>query len=165
MSTGGPPTPPSNASVADEQHPVGEGQPMAAPSAEPKLPDSVKGLLAGLGGVAVAVITLLTAFNAVSWSASQTALATAEAAAVVAFLTACVAHLWPSTKKEPVALAGTFTALVATTLALMSGFDVWKLTQVQISALVGLVTALISVGTALFARGQVTAKQQTGLHI
>ncbi len=56
------------------------------------------------------------------------------------------------------ALGGTFTALVAATLALMSGFNVWKLTQVQVSALVGLVTALIGLGTALFARGQVTAK-------
>jgi len=123
------------------------------------MPDWVKGLLAALGGVAVAVITLLTAFNAVPWSASQTALATAESAAVVAFLTAVVAHVWPGTKQEPVAVGGTFTALVAATLALMSGFNVWTLTQVQISALVGLVTALIAVGTALLVRGQVTAKQ------
>lgn len=130
-----------------------------APSAQAKLPDGIKGLLAGLGAVAVAVITLLTAFNAVKWSNSQTALATAEAAAVVAFLTACVAHFWPGTQKEPVALGGTFTALVAATLALMSAFNVWTLTQVQISALVGLVTALIGVGAALFARGKVTPKK------
>lgn len=101
---------------------------MPAPTAQAKLPDGVKGLIAGLGGVAVAVITLLTAFNVVNWSNSQTALATAEAAAVVAFLTAVVAHVWHGTKQEPVALGGTFTALVAATLALMSGFSVWTLT-------------------------------------
>lgn len=133
-------------------------------SAQAKLPDGIKGSLAGLGGVAVAVITLLTVFNAVHWSNGQTGLATAEAAAVVAFLSACVAHFWPGTKKEPVALGGTFTALLAATLALMSGFDVWTLTQAQISALVGLVTALVGVGTALVARSRVTAEPQTGVH-
>jgi hypothetical protein len=116
--------------------------------------------LAALGGVAVAVITLLAAFGVVKWSSTRTGLATAEAAAAIGFLTACVAHLWPGTQPEPVAVGGTLTALVAATLALMSGFNAWMLTQDEIGALVGLVTALIAVGTALFARGQVTAKKQ-----
>jgi hypothetical protein len=46
---------------------------------------------------------------------------------------------------------------VAATLALLSGFRVWTLTQDEISALVGLLTAMLAVGTALFARGQVAA--------
>lgn len=168
MSTGtsaGPGSSPPDPPVTDAQHPVGKAQPVAATSAQAKLPDGIKGLLGGIGGVAVAVITLLTVFNAVSWSDGQTALATTEAAAVVAFLSACVAHFWPRSKQEPVALGGTFTALVAATLALMSGFDVWTLTQAQVSALVGLVTALIGVGTALFARSQVTAQPQRAFHL
>jgi hypothetical protein len=160
MSTGasdGPGSPAPRPSVAEAQGPA-----VGATAAQPRLPDGMKELLGGLGGVAVAVITLLAVFNAVNWSSGQTALATAEAAAVVAFLSACVAHLWHGTKKEPVALGGTFTAFVTATLALMSGFDVWTLTQAQVSALVGLVTALIAVGTALFARSQVTAQPKTG---
>lgn len=121
------------------------------------LPDTIKSLLAALGGVAVAVITLLTSFSVVSWSAAETGLATAEAAAAIGFLSACVAHFWPGTQKEPVAVAGTFTALVAATLALLSGFHVWTLTQDETSALLGLVTAVLAVGAALFARGKVTA--------
>lgn len=122
-----------------------------------RLPDEVKGLLAALGGLAVAVITLLAAFGAVSWSSTQTGLATAEAAACVGFVSACVAHFWPTTQKEPVAVAGTLTALVAATLALLGGFDVWTLTKNEIGALVGLVTALVAVVSSLFARSNVTA--------
>lgn len=131
----------------------------AAPAAGNVLPDWVKGLLATLGGVAVAVITLLVAFGAVTWSPTQTGLATAEAAAVIGLLSACTAHFWPGTQKEPVAVGGTFTALVAATLALVSGFNLWTLTQDETSALVGLVTAMLAVGTALFARSQVTANK------
>ena len=129
----------------------------AAPAAGNRLPDAVKAVLAALAGLAVAVITLLAAFGAVKWSSTQTGLATAEAAAAIGFLSACTAHFWPGTQKEPVAVGGTFTALVAATLALVSGFGVWTLTHTEISALVGLVTALLAVVTALFARGQVTA--------
>jgi hypothetical protein len=131
--------------------------PAVAPAPVPKLPDGVKSLLAALGGLAVAVITLLATFGVVNWSSAQTGLATAEAVAVVGFLSACVANFWHGTQKEPVAVGGTFTALVAATLALMSGFNVWRLTQDEISALVGLVTAVLVVATALFARGKVTA--------
>src|ERR1700729_880376 len=109
-----------------------------------KLPGKIKGVLAALGGLTVALISLLTAFGAVSWSSAQTGLATAEAAAVIAFLTACAAHFWPSTPKEPVAVGGTFTALVAATLALLSGFNAWTLSQTEISALLGVVTALLA---------------------
>ena len=59
------------------------------------------------------------------WSAAQTALVTAEAAAVTGFITALVAHLKRGTKQEPVALAATFTATVSATLALGSGFGWW----------------------------------------
>jgi hypothetical protein len=149
MSTISPPVPavPLSATPADD-------------AGAAKMSDRVKGALIALGSVSVAVITLLVTFGAVNWSSTQTGLVTAEAAAAVGFLTACVAHFLPGTKKEPVAIGGTFTALVAATLALMSGFDVWKLTQDEISALVGLVIALIAVGTALFARSQVRAEPQ-----
>jgi hypothetical protein len=130
--------------------------PPTVPSSEAKMPDGVKGFLAALGGVAVATITLLATFHVVHWSSAQTGLATAEAAAAVGFLSALAAHFWPGTKKEPVAVGATLTALVAATLALLSGFNVWKLSQAEISALVGLLTALLAVCTALFARGKVT---------
>jgi uncharacterized membrane protein YgaE (UPF0421/DUF939 family) len=99
----------------------------------------------------------LTVFKAVDWSAAQTALMTAETAAVIGFITAVVAHLTPGTSKEPVAIAATFTAAVSATLALGTGFGWWSLTAQQTAALVGLLTAVIGVGTALFARQYITA--------
>jgi phosphatidylserine synthase len=137
-----------------------DARPPAAPGSAAKMQDGVKGFLAALGGVAVATITLLATFHVVRWSSTQTGLATAEAAAAVGFLSALAAHFWPGTKKEPVAVGATLTALVAATLALLSGFKAWKLSQDEISALVGLLTALLAVCTALFARGKVTATDQ-----
>jgi hypothetical protein len=113
--------------------------------------------VAGLGALAVAFLTLVTVFKVVHWSAAQTALVTAEAAAVAGLITAVVAHLMPSKSKEPVALAATFTATVSATLALGSGFGWWSFTQQQTSALAGVVTAVLGVGGAVFARRYVTA--------
>jgi hypothetical protein len=144
-------------SLAEASAPSPVGDNSAALTSGAKMPDSVKAALAALGGLAVAVITLLATFGVVTWSSAQTGLATAEAAAVVGFLSACAANFWPGTKREPVAVSGTFTALVAATLALVSGFHVWTLTQDEISALMGLLTAMLAVGAALFVRGQVTA--------
>jgi hypothetical protein len=104
------------------------------------------------------MITLLTVFEAVDWSAAQTALVIAEAGAVTGLLTALVAHLTPTTSKEHVALAATFTATVSATLALGSGFDWWTLTEQQTAAVGGVVTAIIGVGGAVFARQHVTAE-------
>jgi hypothetical protein len=123
-----------------------------------KLPSlNPKAVVAAVGTLAVALITILTVFKVVDWSAAQTALVTAETAAVIGFVTAAVAHLTPGTSKEPVALAATFTATVSATLALGTGFGWWSLTEQQVSALVGLLTAVIGVGTALLARQYVTA--------
>jgi hypothetical protein len=67
------------------------------------------------------------------------------------------ANRLPDWAKSVLAAAGgTLTALVAATLPLLSGFNVWRLTQAEISAVVGLATALLVVITALFARSQVT---------
>jgi hypothetical protein len=115
-----------------------------------------KALIGAFGAFLVALITVVTVFDVVHWSAAQTALVTAEAAAAAAFLTAVVAHLAPGTSKEPVALAATFTATVSATLALGSGFGWWSLTEQQMSALAGVVTAVIGVGCALFARNRVS---------
>ena len=117
-----------------------------------------KAVLAGLGGLAVAVVTLVTVFKMVDWSAAQTALVTAEAAAVAGLVTALVAHLRPSTAKEPVAVAATFTATVSATLALGSGFRWWTLTVQQTSAVAGVVTAVLGVGGAVLARHHVMAQ-------
>jgi hypothetical protein len=120
-------------------------------------PLNPKAVIAAIGTLAVALIAILTVFKVVDWSAAQTALVTAETAAVIGFVTAIVAHLTPGTSKEPVALAATFTATVSATLALGTGFGWWSLSEQQVSALVGLLTAMIGVGTALFARQYVTA--------
>jgi hypothetical protein len=151
----------SIAAPAPEPTPLNRAGSGAQAQSGAKLPDRVKGVLAALGGLAIALISLLTAFGAVSWSPAQTGLATAEVAAVLAFLSACVAHFWRSTPKEPVAVGGTLTALVAATLASLSGFNAWTLSQTEMSALVGVVTAFLAVAAALIARTKVSPTSAT----
>jgi hypothetical protein len=118
---------------------------------------NAKAVVGALGTLAVAFLTIVTVFKAVDWSAAQTALVMAEAAAVAGFVTALVAHVIRGTSPEPVALAATFTATVSATLALGSGFGWWSLTEQQTSAVAGVVTAVLGVGGAVFARDRVTA--------
>lgn len=125
-------------------------QAVALPSPDPK---TVAG---GFATVVVALITALTVFHVVDWSAAQTALVTAEAGAVGGFVTAVAAHRKVDTAKEPVAVAATFTAMVSATLALGSGFAWWSLTEQQTGAVIGLLTAVIGVGGALLARNCVS---------
>ncbi len=120
-----------------------------------------KTVVGGLGTLVVAFLTIVTVFKAVNWSAAQTALVTAEAAAVTGLITALVAHLAPGTSKEPVALAATLTASVSATLALGSGFGWWSFTEQQTSAVAGVVTGVLGVGGALFARHHVTARSDS----
>jgi hypothetical protein len=117
-----------------------------------------RAVLGALATLAVAVITLLTVFKVVDWSAAQTALVIAEVAAATGLVTALVAHLTPDTAKEHVALAATFTATVSATLALGSAFAWWKLTEQEISAVAGVVTAVLGVGGAVIARQHVIAE-------
>jgi hypothetical protein len=136
---------------------IGEPVVGPVPPASPALPSQVKAALAALATLAAAIITLLNVFSAVHWTAAQTALVTTEVGAVVGLLSAVVAHLWPGTAKEPVAIAATITALVSATIALGTGFAWWSWTQEQTTAVVGLVSAIIGVGGALFARNFTTA--------
>ena len=117
-----------------------------------------RAVLGAIATLALSVITLITVFEVVDWSAAQTALVTAEVAAVSGFVTALVAHLAPGTAKEHVALAATFTAAVSATLALGSGFAWWHLTEQEISAAAGVVTAVLGVGGAVVARQHVAAE-------
>jgi hypothetical protein len=125
-----------------------------APSPEPPNPVA---LVAAIGILAGAVITLVTVFEIVHWSAGQTAFVTAEVAAVAGFLTAVARHFKPDTKQEHVAVAATFTAMVAATLALGTGFGWWTMTEQETAALLGVITGLIGVGSAMFARDRVHA--------
>jgi hypothetical protein len=118
---------------------------------------NTKAVLAAAGTLALAIITLLTVFTVVEWSAAQTALVTAEVGSLVALGTALVAHFKPSTSKEQVAIAATLTATVAATVALGSSFGWWHLTETQSSALGGVITAVLGVGGAMFARQHVQA--------
>jgi hypothetical protein len=121
-----------------------------------------KPVIAALSALVAAVIVVLTTFTIVEWSAAQTALVTAEAGAILGFLAALLAHLKPATAKEHVALAGTLTALVSSTLALGTGFGWWSLTPDQSGALVGMVTASVGVASAMLARRQITAEKTPG---
>ncbi len=121
------------------------------------LPPKVGALLAALTGLTGAVAGIVTSFEVVHWTPAQTTLVGTEIAAFWAFAGAVVAHLWPDTKKQPVAVAGTVTALVSTTLALGIGFTWWRLTEAQNASLISIVTAIAAVASALAARTAVTA--------
>lgn len=114
-------------------------------------------MLAPLAGLVTAVIAVLTVFQTVDWTPAQSTLVTTEAGAVLGFGWAVLAHLWPGTQQQPVALAATFTALASTTVALGAGFGWWHWTGEQMAAINGLVTAFVGVGTALLAHNLVRA--------
>jgi hypothetical protein len=124
-------------------------------SHQPPVPPKIAALLAGLTALTGAVIGLMTSFNAVHWTSAQTTLVATEVAAFWALASAVTAHLWPQTKKQPVAVAGTVTAFVSATLAAGIGFAWWQLTQSQNASLISLVTAIVAVASALAARSTV----------
>jgi hypothetical protein len=123
-------------------------------SNQPPVPPKIA---AGLTALTGAVIGLMTSFNAVHWTSAQTTLVATEVAAFWALVSAVTAHLWPQTKKQPVAVAGTVTAFVSGTLALGIGFAWWQLTQSQNASLISLVTTIVAVASALAARSTVEA--------
>jgi hypothetical protein len=131
--------------------------PSNSESNQPSLPPKIVALLAGLTALTGAVIGLMTSFNAVHWTSAQTTLVATEVAAFWALAAAVTAHLWPQTKKQPVAVAGAVTAFVSATLALGIGFAWWQLTQSQNASLISLVTAIVAVVSALAARSTVQA--------
>jgi hypothetical protein len=120
-------------------------------------PGKIQAILAALAALTGATLGIITSFGVVHWTPAQTTLAGTEAAAFWAFAAAAVAHFWPGTKKQPVALAGTFTALASATVSLGVGFSWWHLTASQNASLISVVTAIIAVGSALLARNTVTA--------
>ena len=128
------------------------------PNQPPPVPPGIAALLAGLAALTVAVIGLITSFNTVHWTSAQTTLVVADAAAFWALAGAVTAHLWPQTKKQPVAVAGTVTAFVSATLSLGIGFAWWQLTQSQNASLISLVTAIVAVASAWVARSKVEAR-------
>ena len=126
-------------------------------SNQPPVPPKIAALLAGLTALTGAVIGLITSFNAVHWTPAETTLVATEVAAFWALAAAVTAHLWPQTKQQPVAVAGTVTAFVSATLSLGIGFAWWQLTQSQNASLISLITAAVAVAAALAARNAVTA--------
>lgn len=125
-------------------------------SPSPSASSHARAVLGALGTLSASAITLVIVFDVVEWTDAQTTLVYAEAGAVVALITALVAHWAKDTPKEPVAIAGALTATVATTLALLSAFEFWSLTEQQISALVGVVSAAVGVLSAMVARHHTT---------
>jgi hypothetical protein len=126
-------------------------------SSPPSVPSKIAALLAGLTALTAAVIGLMSSFDAVHWTSAQTTLVATEAAAFWALACAVAAHLWPQTKKHPVAVAGTVTAFVSATLSVGTGFTWWHLTQPQNASLISLVTAVVAVVSALVAMNTVQA--------
>ena len=133
------------------------GAPTNSGSNQPPVPPKIAALLTGLTALTGAVIGLMTSFNTVHWTSAQTTLVATEVAAFWALAGAVAAHLWPQTKKQPVAVAGTVTAFVPATLSLGIGFAWWQLTQSQNASLISLVTAIVAVASGLAARSAVTA--------
>ena len=130
---------------------------MPSDSGQPPVPPQVAAALAGLTTLTGAVIGLVTSFNTVHWTPAQTTLVATEVIAFWALASALTAHLWPQTKKQPVAVAGTVTAFVSATLSLGVGFAWWQLTQSQNASLISLVVAIAAVVSALTARSTVKA--------
>jgi hypothetical protein len=126
-------------------------------SGQSPVPPKIAALLAGLTALTGTVIGLMTSFDAVHWTSAQTTLVATEVAAFWALAGAVTAHLWPQTKKQPVAVAGTVTAFVSATLSLGIGFAWWRLTQSQNASLISLVTAIVAITSALVARTTVRA--------
>jgi len=124
---------------------------------QPPVPPRVAASLAGLTALTGAVLGLMTSFNAVHWTPAQTTLVATEVAAFWALASAVTADLWPQTKKQTVAVAGTITAFISATLSLGIGFAWWQLTQSQNASLISLVTAIVAVVSALAARSTVRA--------
>ena len=136
------------------------GAPSDPGSNQPPIPPKIAALLTGLTALTGAVIGLMTSFNAVHWTSAQTTLVAAEVAAFWALSGAVTAHLWPQTKKQPIAVAGTVTAFVSATLSVGIGFAWWQLTQPQNASLISLVTAIVAVASGLAARSTVTPVQR-----
>jgi hypothetical protein len=132
-------------------------RPLDLPYGRPVMPPRVAALLAGLAALTAVVFILMTSFNAVYWTSAQLTLVMTEVVVFWALAAAVIAHLWPQTKEQPVAVAGTVTAFVSATLSLGVGFAWWQLTQSQNASLLSLVTAIIAVASALAARSTVTA--------
>lgn len=150
-------TPPVGRAQGNGSEPDQTAGASAAPPQESGKQQAVLVALGGPGGFAAAVIVWITAFQIVTWTDFQTALVTAEAVALTAFFGALVGHFWRESSKEPVALAATFTAAFAATLALGNGFGWLTWSQNQITAVLGVFTAFIGIGSALFARSRVEA--------
>jgi hypothetical protein len=129
----------------------------AVPHKPQILPTRIEVLLTALAALTGAVVGIIASFELVHWTAAQMTLVGAEAAAFWAFAGAVAAHVWPDTKKQPVAVAGTVTALVAATISLGMGFTWWQLNEAQNASLMALATAIVAVGSALIARNTVTA--------
>jgi hypothetical protein len=129
------------------------------------LPAHAKNVIAAVGALAAAVISLLTSLNAVHWVAAQTSLVSTESAAVLAFISAVLAHVWPDTKQQPVAVAASLTALVTATVALGTGFSWWTISPAQSSALVAVLSSGVGLGSALVARSKVTAPQSVAVAV
>lgn len=132
---------------------IGDGTPEPVP-----LPSRVQTLFAAFGTLGAATVGFVTTFEIVKWTPAQTTLVVTTGAAFLAFAAAVTAHVFPRTKKQPVAIAGAFTALVSCMVTMGAGFSWWDVTETQNAALGSLITAIVAVASALIARSTVKAE-------
>lgn len=104
-----------------------------------------------------AVVLLLNGIEAVDWSDVQVGLVMAVATTGSALLLSIYSHVQPGTSKEAVAVGASLTTFAAALTALLSGFQVWHLTDAQNGLVIATVTAIVGVFSALFARENVNA--------
>jgi hypothetical protein len=123
------------------------------------VPPLVKKIIAAAGVLGGAIIALLASFQIGHWSATQTTLVTAESAAGFGLVAALLAHFWPGTKQEPVAIAAAVTALATATVSLGVGFKWWHFSADQTATVTSVIAATVGFVSALVARDSVTAKQ------
>lgn len=104
-----------------------------------------------------AVVTLLASLGSIHWSDAQTATVYLVANTGSAVVLALYFHLSPGTKKQPVAIAGSFTAFATAAAGLVAAFQWVHLTDAQLAVVGTTITAIVSLVVTMFARDQVTA--------
>lgn len=108
----------------------------------------------------VAVNAIVLGINGIAstgWTDVQVGLIMVLATTSTALVLAIYNHMLPATKREPVAIGAAVIAESAAITALLSGFQVWHLTDAQNGLLVGIVVAVVGLVTTAFVREQVTA--------
>lgn len=106
-----------------------------------------------------AVTGALVGFGMVHWSNAQAGLVATETSTGLVLVMALVVHFRPGVPSEPVAVAGSVTAFVTSSCALLVGFEVVEWTPAQVGLLLGLVATVVTLVGSWSARAVVTSPE------